>query len=164
MHGFVIGWSSHVANHTKSYREAMLVVHHGQLQLQGIILAVSIMYQYIIKGITILTDRHHLQTETLLYQTELVVLAEHEFLAVAYIDTVLLSTFLGIDGIVAAIVEDDAVLQDLAHSSTFMVVGSLQDLHCLGIIGSHRTGKELTASTEAELSRTERIFYCTIRR
>ena len=54
-------------------------------------------------------------------------------------------------------------LQNLAHGSTLVVVGSLQNLHRAGSIGGHGTGEEVSASTEAEFSRTEGVFHRAVR-
>ena len=79
------------------------------------------------------------------------------------VDGVLLTAFLVIDGLVTAVVEDDAVLQHLRDAGTFMLIGSLQHLDSSCCIGSHAAGEEVSASTEAELSRTEGILYCAVR-
>ena len=92
MYGIVVGRSLHVADHTESDGEAILGRHHGKLQLQGVVLAVGIVDEYIVDGVAILADLHHLQAEALLHQSELVVLTEHELLTVAHVDGVLLTT------------------------------------------------------------------------
>ena len=89
----VIGWSIHVANHSEGDGESIFRRHHRELQLQGVILAMGIVNENVIDGIAVLTDLHNLQAEALLYESELVVLAEHELLAVLYVDGVLLTTF-----------------------------------------------------------------------
>ena len=128
MYGFVIGGSINVADDAKSHGESVAIAHQGELQLQGVVLAVGIVYQYVVQRVAVFSYLYYLQTEALLYQSELVVLAEHQFFAVANIDSVLLASLLIIYCLMAAVVEDDTVLQNLADSSTLMLIGSLQNL------------------------------------
>ena len=65
------------------------------------------------------------------------------------INGVLLAAFLVIDAVVRAIVEDDAILQDLRDTGTLVVMCSLQHLDGTGGVGGHGAGKEMTACTEA---------------
>ena len=116
--GIVVGGSLHVADDTEGDGEAVAVAHEGELQLQRVVLAVSVVHEDIIEGVAVLADLHHLQAEALLHEAELVVLAEDELLAVAHIDSVLLAPFLVIDAVVGAVVEDNAVLQNLAKQSS----------------------------------------------
>lgn len=60
------------------------------------------------------------------------------------------------------VIEDNAVLQNLANGSPFVSHGCLQYFHCPRSIGSYRAGKETAAGTEAKLCRVEWIFYRTI--
>ena len=102
VNGIVVGGSLHVADDTKSDGESVAITHEGELQLQGVVLAVSIVNQYIVDGVAILADFNDLQTKALLYETELIVLAEHELLAVLYVDGVLLTTFIVVNYIMAS--------------------------------------------------------------
>ena len=72
---------------------------------------------------TILTDFHNFQAEALLHQTILIVDTKHQFLTMLYIDGVLLAAVFGVNGVVGAIIENHAVLEYLAHSSTLMIIG-----------------------------------------
>lgn len=155
----VVSRCVNVADNTEGDGEAVFVGHHSQLQLQGVVLTMGVVYQYIIESIAVFADFHDLQAETFLHQTKFVVLTEHEFLAVAHINSVLLAAFLGIYRLVAAVVEDNAVLQNLANGSTLVLVSSLQDILSLGSISGNATGKEVTASTETEFSGAEWILY-----
>ena len=163
MNGIVVGRSLYIADYTESDGESILRCHHSQLQLQSVVLAVSVVYQYIVDGVAILANLNYLQSEALLYQSELVVLAKYQLLTVLYIDGVLLTTLVVVNHIVAMVVEDYAVLQNLCYAGTFVLVSSLQNLNSTLGIGSHATGKEVTAGTEAKLGRTERILYGTVR-
>ena len=112
--GIVVGRSLYVANHTQGNGESVLGSHHGQLQLQGIVLAVGVMHQHVVQRVAILAYLHHLQAKALLHQSELIVLAKHQLLAVAHIDGILLAALVVVDHVVAVVVEDDAVLQHLS--------------------------------------------------
>ena len=126
MYGVVVGGCLYVADHTEGDGETILWRHHGELQLQGVVFAVGIVHEYVVEGVAILTDFHYLQTETLLYESELIVLTEHELLAVLHIDGVLLTALVVIDDVVTVVVEDDAVLQHLSDGGSLVLVGSLQ--------------------------------------
>ncbi len=154
----IVGGSSHIANHAEGDGEAVAVAHEGQFQLQGVVLAVGIVDENVVEGVAVLANLHDLQAEALLHEAELVVLAEDELLAVADIDGILLAAFLVIDAVVGAVVEDDAVLQDLADAGSLVVVGGLQHLDGTGGIGGHSAGEEMAAGAEAELSGAEGIF------
>ena len=78
--------------------------------------------------------------------------------SVAEVDGILGATFLRIDGVVRAVVEDDAVLQYLANAGTLVVVGSLEHLDGAGRVGGNGTGKEVTACSEAKLCGAEGVL------
>ncbi len=136
MNSLVVCRSLNIADDTKGYRETMLIVHHSKLQLQGVVLAMCVVYEDVLLGNAILANLNHLQSETFLNETILVVLTEYKRLSMLYIDSVLLSALLIIYRVVAAVVEDDAVLQDLTYRSTLVLVCSLQNLNCLGSVCS----------------------------
>ena len=75
----------------------------------------SVVDEYVVDGVAILTDLYHLQTKALLYESEFIVLAEHQFLAMLYVDGVLLATLIVVNHVVAVVVENDAVLQHLSN-------------------------------------------------
>ena len=115
VNGIVVGGSLDIADDTEGDGEAVAITHQGELQLQGVVLAVGIMYKYVIQRVAVLADFYDLQTEALLYESEFVVLTEYELLAMLHVDGVLLTTFLVIDSLMTAIVEDDTVLQNLTY-------------------------------------------------
>ena len=162
MYGIVVGRSLHVADHTESDGEAILGRHHGKLQLQGVVLAVGIVDEYIVDGVAILADLHHLQAKALLHESELIVLAEDELLTMTDVDGILLTTLVVVDDVVAVVVEDDAVLQNLRHRSALVLIGSLQYLDRSLGIGSDATGEEVSTGTETEFSRTEGVLDRTV--
>ena len=163
MNGIVVGGSVYIADNTECDGESILWSHHSELKLQGVVLAVSIVNQYVVDGIAILTNLNNLQSEALLYESELIVLAEYQLLAMLYIDGVLLTALVVVYNIVAVVIEDYTVLQNLSYTCTFVLVSSLQNLNCSLGIGSHATCKEVSACTKAELCRTEWILYSAVR-
>ena len=67
----------------------------------------------------------------------------------AHVDGILLSSLLFIYSVVGAIIEDYAVLQNLAYRGTLVVVGSLEDFYSLRTICSYRASKESATCSEA---------------
>ena len=115
INGIVVGGSIHVANNAEGDGETIVIAHQSELQLQSVVLAVSVVNKYVVDGIAILANLYDLQAEALLNQSELIVLAEHQLLTMLNVDSVLLTTFIIIYHIVAVIVEDDTVLQHLGY-------------------------------------------------
>ena len=99
----------------------------------------------------------------MLYETELIVLTKDEFLAMLYIDGILLTTLVVVNYIMAVVVEDHTVLQNLSDAGAFVLISSLQYLYTAFGIGSHTTGEEMSAGTEAEFCRTEGILNRAVR-
>ena len=77
----------------------------------------------------------------------------------AHIDGVLLTPLLIVYRVVGTIVENDAVLQDLAHSGALVEIGRLEHVDRSCGIGGHGTGKELATGAETELCRTEGVLH-----
>lgn len=73
----------------------------------------------------------------------------------------LLRRFLVIDAVVASVVENDAILENLADSGTLVTVGSLEDVDGLLRIGGNTAGEELAACAEAELCWAEWVLNTT---
>ena len=96
-YGLLVGRSLNVADYSESYRESVLVVHHGELQLQGVVLAVGVVHEDVLLRDAVLAELHHLQAEAFLHEAELVVLTEDERLAVLHVDCVLLSALALVD-------------------------------------------------------------------
>ena len=72
--------------------------------------------------------------EAFLHQSVFVVLAEEHGLAMFQIDGVFGAVFFLGNGVVRAVIEDDAVLENLADAGSFVVVGGFQDFHRSGCI------------------------------
>ena len=162
-YGVIVGGSLNVADNAQCYGESVTVTHQGKLELQGVVLAVSIVYKDILKGDAVLAYLDNLEAETVLHESELVVLTEYQGLAVLYVDGVLGATLLVIYCIVGSVVEYNAVLQDFADRCTLVVVCGLEDINGAGSIGGNGAGKEVTACTKAELCGTERILNSAVR-
>ena len=123
----------------------------------------GIVNEYIVDSVAILADLDHFQTEALLYESELIVLAKNEFFTMLDVDCVLLTAFVVVDDVVAVVVEDDTVLKHLGDAGTLVLVGCFQYFDRSFGIGSHATGKEMSAGTETELCGTEWILNRTVR-
>ena len=57
-----------------------------------------------------------------------------------------------------AVIEYDAVLQDLADRCTLVVVSGREDIDCAGSSSGNGACKEMAAGAKAEFCRTERIL------
>lgn len=106
----IIGRSLHVADDTQSDRESVAIAHQSKLQLQGIILAVSIVNEDILLGDAVFTNLNDFQSESFLNKAVFTILTEDERLAMFYIDGVLCATFFGVNAVVGTVIEDDTVL------------------------------------------------------
>lgn len=90
-------------------------VHHGQLLVQEVGRGVSIMYQHIIHGVTVLTDGDSLEQEAITYEALVAVGAEDHLLAVYQVDGAVGTHGAVGDGVVDAVIEDYTVLQNFDH-------------------------------------------------
>ena len=111
-----------------------------------------------LQGDAVLTYLYNLKAESLLHKAELIVLAEYQGLSVLDVDGVFGAALLVVYCIVCTVIEDDAVLKNLADRCTLVVVCGLEDINGAGSIGGNGAGKEMTACTKAELCGTERIL------
>ena len=76
VYGLVVGRSFHVANDAESHGATVVVAHQGQFELQGVILAVCIVYEHIVKGRAVYSGLYDFQSEAFLCKTLLHVFAE----------------------------------------------------------------------------------------
>ena len=162
-YGVIIGGSLNVADNAQCYGESVAVTHQGELELQGVVLAVGIVYKDILQCDAVLANLYNLKAESLLNQSKLIVLTEYQGLSVLNVDGVLGTTLLVIDCIVSTVVEYHAVLQNLTYGCALVIVSGLEDIHCAGSIGGNGAGKEMTACAEAKFCGTERILNCAVR-
>ena len=160
---FVVGRSVHVTDDSECDRE-IRSFHHGEFELEGVVLAMSVVNEHVVEGVSVLTNFDYFESKALLHESELVVLAEDEFFAMAHVDGVLLAPFVVVDRFVGTVVEDDAVLKYFANGGTVVLVGSLKNLNGTLSIGGDGTGEEVSARSEAEFSWAERILNRAIRR
>ena len=79
------------------------------------------------------------------------------------IDGVHFAPFAGVDGRIATIVKNHAVLQNLADGCSFMLLCGLQKCHRVDAIVGHCTTKELSARTKTEFGGAEGVFDGAIR-
>ena len=70
-YGVVIGGSLDVADNAQCYGESVAVAHQGELELQGVVLAVCIVYKDILQGDSVLTNLDNLEAESVLNESEL---------------------------------------------------------------------------------------------
>jgi len=159
----IVGWSLNVTDNTKSNWETVAIAHQCKLELQGVVLAVSIVNKDILFSDAILANLDNLQTETFLNQTELIVLAEYKWLTMLYIDRVLSTSLLIIYCIMGSVVENNAVLKNLADRCTLVVVCSLEDIDSTRSVSGYCAGKEMSTCAKAELCWTEWILNSSIR-
>ena len=160
----VIGRRIHIADHSEGDGKSVIVAHERQLQLQGVVLTMGIVHQHVVYGVAVLAYLHHLESESLLHQSVSVVFAEDQLLAVAHIYGVLQALSRVVHRLVRAIVEYHAVLQHFHHRRSLVGIGSLESLHGVLAVGSHRAGEEMSARSEAEFCRTERVLHSAIGR
>ena len=142
-YGVIIGGCLDIADNAQGYGESVAVAHQGQLELQGVVLAVGIVYKDILECDAVLTYLYNLKAESLLHKAELIVLAEYQGLSVLDVDGVLGAALLVVYCIVCTVIEYDAVLQNLADRCTLVVVCGLEDIYCAGSIGGNGAGKEM---------------------
>ena len=160
---FVVGRSVHVTDDSECDRE-IRSFHHGEFELEGVVLAMSVVNEHVVEGVSVLTNFDYFESKALLHESELIVLSEDEFLAMAHVDGVFLAPFVVVDRFVGTVVEDDAVLKYFANGGTVVLVGSLKNINGTLSIGGDGTGEEVSARSEAEFSWAERILNRAIRR
>ena len=160
----VVSRCVNITDNAESNREAVIVAHQGKLQLQCIVLAVSIVNKDIFLCDTVLANLYDLQPEAILNKTELAILTENQRFAMLYVDSILCTTSLIINRLVCSVVEDNAVLKNLANCCALVVVSSLQDVDCCSSICGNGASKEMTACTKAKLSWAEWILNSSVRR
>ena len=163
MHSLIVGGCCNIANDTECDGETFFKVHCGKFLLERGVRAMSIVYVDVIECDAVLTDFHHFESESILHKTIFVVFAKKQFLAVSHIDGVALAPVLGIDGVVATIVEDNAVLQNLAYGSTLMLLCGFKNLYRFVAIVGYRACEKRSTCAKGEFGRTERIFDGTVR-
>ena len=158
---FVVGGTFHVAYYAEGNREVWSF-HHSQLELQGVVLTVGVVNKQIFLGYAILAYLDYLHAKSFLHNTIFIILTKDHWLAVLQVDSVFGAAFFGVDGLMGAIVEDDAVLQYLAYGSTLMLLSRLEYFYCAGGVGSYGACKELAPCAEAEFSGAEGVFHSAI--
>lgn len=72
----VVGRCLDIAYHAESHRETVLIVHHGELELQGVVFAVAVVYEDVFEGISVASNLDHLEPEAFLHESIFMVFAE----------------------------------------------------------------------------------------
>lgn len=147
--GFVVGGGLDVADYSQGDGESVAVAHEGELELECVVLTMGVVDKYVVDGHPVLAYLYDLEPEALLYEAVFVVLTEDEGLPVLDVDGVFGSLFLVVDGTVATVVEDYAVLQYLAYGGSFVGIGCLEDFDCAWGIGGYGAREEVSACSEA---------------
>ena len=88
-----------------------MTVHHGKLLMEEVGLRVSIVNEHIVDSVAVFADFHSLESEAVLHETQITILSENHFFAVAEMDSAVGTEFLIGDVVVDAIVENHAVLE-----------------------------------------------------
>ena len=73
------------------------------------------MHEHVVKGVSVLAYGHSLDEEAVLHEAFVAVFAENHLLAVAQVYCAVSTHLFVGDGVVNAVVEDDAVLQHFYH-------------------------------------------------
>lgn len=109
---FVVGDGLDVADDADGEGQGV-AVHHGELLVEEVALAVGVVDEDVVDGVAVFTDSDGFEQEAVLDETAVFVFAEDHLLAVAQVDG-LVGAYLTVgDGCVDAVVEDDTVLEYL---------------------------------------------------
>ena len=162
-HVGLIGWSVNVTNHTQ--RNGQIgAVHHGELLMQEVVLAVSVVDEHVVDSVLAIIEAHGLQSKSLLHETHVAVLAKEHLLAMHEVDGAVGAYCLVGDAVVDAVVENHAVLQDLNHRAA-LVASSLNHNLLVDIqLNVDAAGKESATSAKDQFGRNKWVFGCAIRR
>lgn len=147
LNGRVVGGSVDIADYTNGQGEGF-AVHHGELLVEEVGLAVGIVYEHVVDGVAIFADCHCFEAEAVLHQAAVVVLAEEHFFAVAEVDCAVGAHFFVGDGVVDTVVEDHAVLEDFAHSRAVVFGGGYHHFLAGGEFYVDGAGEESAARAE----------------
>ena len=121
------------------------------------------MNEDVVHGDAVLAYFNNLQSETFLCKTKLVVFTEHQGLSMLHVDGVLGTACLVVDVVVSAMVEDYAILHNLAHGSALVVIGCLQNIYGSRGVCCYGASKEVSTCTKAQFCWTEGVLHSTIR-
>ena len=163
LYRIVVGGCLHITDYTQCDGESIVVSHQGQLELERVVLAMSIVDQDIVDRNVVLTNFHDFQRETVLHQSVLLLVAKDERFSMFDVDCILGTCSRGVNGVVSAIIEDDTVLQDFAYAGSLVIVSSLQNLDGSWSVCRNGTSEEMATCTKAKLSGSERILHSSVR-
>ena len=162
-YSIVVGGCLHITDYTQCDGESIVVSHQGQLELERVVLAMSIVNKDIVDRNIVLTNLHDFQREAVLHQSVLLLVAKNERFSMLDVDCILGTCSRGVDSIVSAIIENDTILEDFANAGSLVIVSSFQNLDGSRSVCSNGTSEEVATCTKSKLSRTEGILHSTVR-
>ena len=115
------------------------------------------MNEDIVECPAVFADGHSLEQEAVADEAAVHILAEEHLLAVAQMDCAVGADLAVGDGVMDAVVEDDAVLKHLNDRSSVVTCGSLHHLAARFELYVDCAGEEVTAGTEHELGGDKRL-------
>ena len=157
----VVGGGGDVADDADGQGEA-LAVHHGQLLVEEVRGRVGVVDEDVVHGVAVLSDGDGFEEEAVLDEAFVHVFAEEHLLAVAEVDGLVGADAAVGDGVVDAVVEDDAVLEDFDDRCTFVAGCGGHDLDGGGQLDVNAAAEEVAACAEYEFGGDEGIFNCSV--
>lgn len=157
----LVGGRRVVADHSEGERQGG-AVHHGQLLVEEIVLAVRVVHEHVVDRVALFSDCHGFEPVAVEHEAFVIVFAEDHFLAVAEGDAPVSADFLVGEPCVDAMVEYHAVLKHFYHCRAFMT--SCSHHYLAGDVERdvEASGKEFASCAKHELSRDKRVFGCAV--
>ena len=107
-HTLVVGGRLDVAYHAYGQWQ-VVAVHHGQLLVQEVVLAVGVVHEHIVDGVAVLAQGHGLEAETVLHDALVHFLAEEHLLPMYEVDCTVGTGLASGDVVVDTVVEDHGI-------------------------------------------------------
>ena len=118
----------------------------------------AVVHEDVLLGDAVLAELDDLQAEALLHESVLIVLAEEERLAVLDVDGVFGPALLGVDGLVRAVVEDDAVLHHLDDGRALVCDACLEHVDGAGCVSGDTALRRSVRVHRSRARRGGRVF------
>ena len=151
----VVGEAFNVADDTDSEGE-FVAVHHSELLVEEVALAVSVVNEHVIDGVSVFADFNSFEEETVLNETFVFVFTKDHFLTVNEVDCAVGTVFAVGDEVVDTVVPDNAVGEDFNHRCTFVLLSGGKYFLVNLKLDINRAGKEVAAGTKHEFGGDER--------
>ncbi len=135
-----------------------MAVHHRKLLVEEVGGGVGVVHEDIVHGVSVLAHFDGFQKESVAYKSQFLILSEEHLFAVYEMDCAFCTIFLVGDGVVDAVVEYHAVLENLADRCAFVAGGSREDFLGSFQLNINRAGKEVATGAEDEFGRDKRIL------